>query len=80
MPSEAYWEEAMKTSSVYEWHKRFKEGRKNMEDDERNGRPRSHRTDENVAKVRNLVHSYRRLSIRAMAVQLTLGKETVKKA
>jgi hypothetical protein len=26
------------------------------------------------------VHSYRRLSIRAMAVQLTLGKETVKKA
>jgi hypothetical protein len=30
-----------------------------MEDDERSGHPRSHRTDENVAKVQTLVHSNR---------------------
>jgi hypothetical protein len=42
----------------------------NVENDERSGRPKSHRTDENVEKVRNLVHSDRRLRIRAMAVKL----------
>jgi hypothetical protein len=34
-----------------------------VEDDERSGRPRSHRTDENVEKVRYLVHSHKCLSI-----------------
>jgi len=51
-----------------------------VEVDERCGRPRSQRTDENIEKVRNLVHLDRHLSIRAIAVQLNLGKETVKKA
>jgi len=48
-------------------HKRFKEGQKNVYDNERS-RPKSHRTSENVGKVQNLVHSDRRLLIRAMAV------------
>jgi hypothetical protein len=47
-----------------------------MEDDERSSRPRSHRTDENVEKVRNLVLSGVRLNIRAMAVQLNLDKNS----
>jgi hypothetical protein len=46
--SEAYGREAMKKSSVFEWYKRFKVCREYMEDEERSGRPRSHRTDENV--------------------------------
>jgi len=66
--------EAMKKPSVIEWHKWFKEGFKNMEDDERSGCPRSHRINENVEKVWNLVHSYRCLSIRAVAVQLHLDR------
>jgi hypothetical protein len=70
---DAYGREATKKSSVSEWHKRFKQGR-----DERSGLPRSHRTDENAEKVQNLVHSDRRLSIRAVAVQLNLDKETEK--
>jgi hypothetical protein len=37
--------EAMKKSSVSEWHKRFKE---NVEDDVKSCRSRSHRTDENM--------------------------------
>jgi hypothetical protein len=43
--SEACGREAMKKSSVSEWHKRFKEGPENVEDDERSGRPKSHRID-----------------------------------
>jgi hypothetical protein len=75
--SEAYGGEATKKSSVSELRKLFKEGRENVEHDERSGLSRYHRTDENVEKVQNLVHIDRRLSIRAMAVQLTLDKGTV---
>jgi hypothetical protein len=41
--------------TVSEWHKRFKDFREDVED-ERSCRPRFHRTDENIEKVRNLVH------------------------
>jgi hypothetical protein len=53
------------------------EGCKNADDDERSDYTRAHRTDENVEKVCNLLHSDRYLSIRAMAVQLNLDKYTV---
>jgi len=46
-----------------------------VEDDERSGRPRSYRTDENVEKVHNFVHLDRRLRIRATAVELNLEKQ-----
>jgi hypothetical protein len=39
MLSDAYGREAMKKSSVSEWQKQFKDGCKNMEDDERSGHP-----------------------------------------
>jgi hypothetical protein len=54
--SEAYRGKPLKKSCVSEWHKRFKEGRKNVEHDVRSGRPRSEKTDENVEKMRHLVH------------------------
>jgi hypothetical protein len=44
--TKAYGADAMKKSSVFEWHKRFKEGREDVEDDERTGRPKTHRKDE----------------------------------
>jgi len=72
--SEAYGGEAMKKSSVSERFKRFKGSCENVEDDERNCHPRSHRIDENVEKVRNLVHSGRHLSIRAIGMQINLSK------
>jgi hypothetical protein len=37
MQSEAYGGEAMKKSSIFEWHKQFKEGHENVEDGERSG-------------------------------------------
>jgi hypothetical protein len=49
MLTEAYGADAMKTSSVSEWHKRFKEGREDVKDDERAGRPKTHRADENCS-------------------------------
>jgi hypothetical protein len=49
--------ERLKKSNVFEWHKQFREGHGNMEDDERSGQPRSHSIDESVEKVQNLGYS-----------------------
>jgi hypothetical protein len=49
MLTEAYGADAMKTSSIFEWHKRFKEGREGVKDDERTGCPKTHRTDKNCS-------------------------------
>jgi hypothetical protein len=80
MFSEVYGEEAMKKPCAFEMHKWVKEGREKVEDDEKSGRTRCHRTDEYVEKVWNLVLSHRRLNIRAVLVGLNLYKETVKRA
>jgi predicted transcriptional regulator len=50
-----------------------------VEDDERPGRPVTMKTDENVDKVRTLVRNDRRLSIRMIAEELNVDKETVRK-
>jgi hypothetical protein len=45
--TEAYGADGMKTSNVFDWHIRFKEGRDNVKDDKRTRRPKTHWTDEN---------------------------------
>jgi hypothetical protein len=49
MLTEAYGADAMKKPSVFEWHKRFKEGWEDVKDNERTGCPKTHRTDENCS-------------------------------
>jgi hypothetical protein len=62
----------------FEWHTSFKEGREDVKDDERTGHPKTHWADENVEKVQKLVRSDRRLSVRMMAEELNLDRETVR--
>ncbi|GFG30570.1 hypothetical protein Cfor_10488 [Coptotermes formosanus] len=75
---EAYGEDALSKSRVFEWHKRFSEGRENVEDDERSGRPVTMKTDENVERVRTLLRTDRRLGLRKIAEKLHMSKETVR--
>jgi hypothetical protein len=63
MLAEAYGANAVKKSSVFEWHKKFKEGWEDVKDNKRTGRLKTHQTDENVEKVWKLVHSDRRLIV-----------------
>jgi transposase len=51
----SYVEYAMKKSSVFKRHRRFKEGREDVQDDPRSGQPKTQRTDANVDRVRTLV-------------------------
>ena len=51
----------MKKTAVYKWVKHSSEGRGNVTD-ERSGWPATSRTEENVAKVRQILRENRRLS------------------
>ena len=46
-----YGNEVLNRSNVLSWYSRFRDGRKLVEDDERGGRPKSTRTEVNVAAV-----------------------------
>ncbi|XP_020022615.2 protein GVQW3 [Castor canadensis] len=74
---EAYGDEVMSRARVFDWHKRFKEGREDVRDNARSGRPVTHRTNESI-QVRDLVSSNRQLTVRMMAEELNLDKETVR--
>jgi hypothetical protein len=60
----AYDEYSIKKSSVFEWHRRFKE---NVRDDPKSGQTKTPWTDGNVDSVASFVLSDRRLSVKLIA-------------
>ena len=74
---QAYGEHCLSRAQVFRWHKSFLEGREHVEDEPRSGRPSTSKTEENVERVRALVRSDRRLTIRMMSDQLNLNSFTV---
>jgi len=69
----AFREEAMGRTQTYGWWKCFREGRTSVDDDPRSGRPSMSKTD-NVAKVREVIHSNRRLTVREVAEEVSISK------
>ena len=74
---EIYGDDTMSKTRLFEWHRRFKEGRDKVEDDRRSRRPSTSRTDENVARVRQKVRSDHRLAVRIIADELGMNSERV---
>jgi hypothetical protein len=58
----AYGNEALNRSNVFRRYSRFPDGRELEEDDERIGRPKSTRTEVNIAAVADLVKNDRRIA------------------
>ena len=75
MLTKAYGESSMSKTRVYKWYKRFQNGREDVEDDERSGRPSTSTTDENVEKVKGMVMNNHRITIREAAddVGISIG-------
>jgi len=70
----AYGQYGMKKSSVFEWHRRFKKGRENGQDDPRIGQPKTQKTNANVDRVENFLRSDRRLGVRVKLEELNLNR------
>ena len=74
---EIYNDDTMSRTRLFEWHRRFKERREEVEDDHRNERPSTSRTNKNVERVRQKVRSGRRLTFRTIADELGMNSERV---
>ena len=52
----------------------FQKGRTSVDDDPRSGQPSTSKTDDNVAKVREVIRSDRRLTVREVAEEVSISK------
>ena len=67
----------MNRAWVFEWHKRFKEGRESVSDDERCGRSKEVRTPELIGQIKNFSDKDRRVSIETISAQFDVSVGTV---
>ena len=67
----------MNRTSVFEWHKRFKEGRESVRDSERCGRSKEVRTPELIGQIKNFLDKDRRVSIETISAQFDVSVGTV---
>ena len=72
-----YGNEALNRSNVFSWYYRFRDGRELVEDDERGGRPKSTRTEVNIAAAADLVKNDLRIATRMIAESLNIPKTVV---
>jgi len=64
---QAYSEDPVGRTQVFDWFRRFKEGRTSVESNPRSGRLSASRNEEMIAKVRTIVRNSRRLTVREIA-------------
>ena len=62
---------------AFEWHKRFKEGRESVRDDERSGKSKEVRTPELIGQIKNLMDKDRRVSIETISARFDVSVGTV---
>jgi len=72
-----YGDQVMSKKQVWVWCKAFNEGRFDLADEPRVGRPRSSTSDENVIRVDGLIQEDRRRKVRELAVELELPKSVI---
>jgi len=73
----AYGNEALNRSNIFRWYSRFRDGRELVEDDERGGRPKSTRSEVNIAAVADLVKNDHQIASRMIAESLNIPKTVV---
>ncbi|UYV64880.1 hypothetical protein LAZ67_3002255 [Cordylochernes scorpioides] len=69
----AYGEATLDRSNVYRWYKMFSEGREDVNDEERAGRPSTSTTDEKINEVEKIILANRRITFREVAEDLNIS-------
>jgi len=72
----AFSEQCLSHACIFEWHKRFKEGQDSVDDNPRSGRPTTSKTDDFVARVREMIPANWRLTIRELSVEVGVSYGT----
>ena len=57
----------------WRWFERFRNGYESVEDEERSGRPSASKTQENVERVREMIRSNKRLTIKEISDDLNIS-------
>ena len=73
----AFGASCMNQSSVFEWHKRFKEGRESVRDDERCGRSKEVRIPKLIGQIKNVMDKDCCVSIETISAQFDVSVGTV---
>ncbi|UYV67517.1 hypothetical protein LAZ67_5001062 [Cordylochernes scorpioides] len=69
----AYGEATLDRSNVYRCYKMFSEGREDVNDEERAGRPSTSTTDEKINEVEKIILANRRITVREVAEDLNIS-------
>ena len=77
MPQTAFGASCMNRASVFEWHKRFKEGRESVRDDERCVRSKEVRTPELIGQIKNFMDKDCHVAIEIISAQFDVSVRTV---
>jgi hypothetical protein len=79
MLKNAYGEECLSRTSVFECHKRFRGGQESLQDDERKGHPSSSRTEDLTKVIQKCLAEDRTLSVRLLEEMSGSNRDTVRK-
>ena len=79
MVNAANGDQALSRSNVFQWYGQFRDGREDIEDDPRSGQPTECRSDNNFEKISHLLLQNCHLSLRMLADEVNIGKDTVRK-
>ncbi|GBM61602.1 Putative uncharacterized protein FLJ37770 [Araneus ventricosus] len=69
--------EEVSKKCVFEWFKCFRDGKEDVEDEQRSGRPPTSTTPDNIERVRRMLADDRRLSLRMIAEELKVSLDSV---
>ena len=73
----AFGASCMNRTSVFEWHKRFKEDRASLRDDDRCGRSKEVRTPPLIGYIKNFMDKDRRVTIETINAQFDVSVGTI---
>ncbi|KAJ8946179.1 hypothetical protein NQ318_001691 [Aromia moschata] len=74
---EAFGVDCLSDRQIFRWHKAFAEGREDVNDENRAGRPSTSSSDDNVKRVRDLLNTDHRLSVCLISKTLDITKTIV---
>ncbi|KAJ8944115.1 hypothetical protein NQ318_013297 [Aromia moschata] len=77
MLKKAFGVDCLSDRQIFRWHKAFAEGREDVNDEKGAGRPSTSSSDDNVKRVRDLLNTDRRLSVRLISETLDITKTIV---